>query len=171
MEFKAITTQEELDKIIGERLNRDREARQKEITGKYGDLEELAKSKKTLEDQISTLNGQIGTLNSQIEGQKQKVADYDTKLAELTAAQAKVKEYETTATKQRIAHENGIPYELAGRLTGTTEEELKADAKLIAGFIQKREAPPLGSSEPAGTGSTNTTDAAMRQLLNSLKGE
>lgn len=167
-EFKAITTQEELDQIIGERLTRDRAARQKELTDKYGNLEELVKSKKTLEDQVNTLNSQIGTLNSQIEGQNKKYADYDSKLAELTAAQTKVKEYETASVKQRIAHENGIPYELAGRLTGTTEDELKADAKLIAGFIQKREAPPLGSTEPAGAAGT---DAAMKQLLNSLKGE
>lgn len=167
-EFKAITTQEELDQIIGERLTRDRAARQKEITDKYGSLEELTKSKKALEDQVNALNGQIVTLNSQIEGQAKKYADYDAKLAELTAAQTKVKEYEAASIKQRIAHESGIPYELAGRLAGSTEDELKADAKLIAGFIQKREAPPLGSNEPAGT---STTDAAMRQLLNSLKGE
>ena len=168
-DFKAITTQEELDQIIGERLTRDRAARQKELSDKYGNLEELAKSKKTLEDQVNALNGQIGTLNSQIEGQTKKYADYDTKIAELTAAQAKVKEYETASVKQRIAHENGIPYELAGRLTGTTEDELKADAKLIAGFIQKKEAPPLASSEQAGV--AGTTEAAMKQLLNSLKGE
>lgn len=163
-DFKAITTQEELDQIIGERLTRDRAARQKEIQDKYGNLDELEKSKAGYEEQINKMKGQIDELNGKIK----KYEDYDAKSLELSDAKAKIKEYETASVKQRIAHENGIPYELAGRLTGTTEDELKADAKMISGFIQRKAAPPLGSSEPTGEGGK---EAAYKTLLKNMKGE
>lgn len=166
-DFKAITTQEELDKIIGERLQRDRTARQNELQKKYGNLEDLAKKAKTnedFEDRVQKMQGTIDELNKAVERHK----DYDAKIQELSDAKAKIKEYETVSVKQRIAHENGIPYELAGRLTGTTEDELKEDAKLISGFIQKKAAPPLGSSEPT---EEVGKDAAYKALLKKMKGE
>jgi predicted nuclease with TOPRIM domain len=158
MEFKIIETQEELDRIIGERLNRDRESRQKELKEKYGDLDELVKSKKSLEDEI-------GKLNSQIKEQTEKYASYDTQLAEM---QAKVKSYETASVKQRIAHECGVPFEMAGRLTGETEDEIRTDAQTIAKFLKQKDAPPLGSTEPA---NATGKDAAYKQLLNNQKGD
>lgn len=158
MEFKAIETQEELDRIIGERLTRDREARQKEIKEKYGDLESLIKEKKTLEEQVSSLS-------EQIKAQTEKSATFDSQLAEMTA---KVKNYETASVKQRIAHEYGVPFEMAGRLTGETEDEIRADAQTVAKYLKPKDAPPLGSTEPVvATGK----EAAMKQLLNDLKGE
>lgn len=158
MEFKAIETQEELDRIIGERLTRDREARQKEIKEKYGDLDELVKAKQTLETQV-------GTLNNQIKEQTEKYANYDTQLAEM---QAKVKTYETASVKQRIANECGVPFDLAGRLNGETEDEIRADAQTVAKYLKHKDAPPLGSTEPI---VANGKEAAMKQLLNNLKGE
>lgn len=157
-EFKAIETQEELDRIIGERLARDREAKQKELKEKYGDLEELSNSKKTLEEEISKLNAQI-------KEQTEKSTNFDTQLAEM---QAKVKSYETASVKQRIAHEYGVPFEMAGRLTGETEDEIRSDAQTIAKFLKQKDAPPLGTTEPAGA---TGKEAAMKQLLNNLKGE
>ena len=158
MEFKAIETQEELDRIIGERLTRDREARQKEIKEKYGDLDELVKAKQTLETQV-------GTLSNQIKEQTEKYANYDTQLAEM---QAKVKTYETASVKQRIANECGVPFDLAGRLNGETEDEIRADAQAVAKYLKPKDAPPLGSTEPV---AANGKEAAMKQLLNNLKGE
>lgn len=158
MEFKAIETQEELDKIIGERLTRDREARQKEFKEKYGDLEELAKSKKTLEEEVSKLNAQI-------KEQSEKYADFDNQMAEM---QTKVKKYETASVKQRIAHEVGVPFEMAERLTGETEDEIRTDAQAIAKFVKQKDAPPLKSTEPA---AQNGKEAAYKQLLDDLKGE
>lgn len=158
MEFKAIESQEELDRIIGERLTRDREARQKEIKEKYGDLDELVKSKKSLEDEIVKLNGQIKDNSG-------KYADFDNQLADM---QKKVKDYETASVKQRIAHEYGVPFEMAGRLAGETEDEIRSDAQTIAKYLKQKDAPPLKSTEPA---EQNGKEAAYKQLLDNLKGE
>ena len=155
-EFKAIETQEELDRIIGERLKRDREAREKELSERYGDLDALVSGKKSLEEQLQELN-------SRIEEDSKKYADVDSQLAEL---QGKVSSYETASVKQRIAHETGIPFEMAGRLNGSTEEEIRADAQTVAKYLQRKDAPPLGATEPT----TDGKDAALKQLLSNLKG-
>ncbi len=158
MEFKPIESQEELDRIIGERLTRDREARQKELKEKYGDPDELKKANDSLKEEL-------GKLNAQLKEQTDKYANYDSQLAEM---QTKVKNYETASVKQRIAHEYGVPFEMAGRLTGETEEEIRTDAQTIAKFIKQKDAPPLKSTEPA---EANGKEAAYRQLLDNLKGE
>ena len=158
MEFKAIESQEELDRIIGERLTRDREARQKEFKEKYGDPDEMLKANKTLEEEL-------GKLNAQLKEQTEKYADFDSQIAEM---QNKVKNYETASVKQRIAHEYGVPFEMAGRLTGETEEEIRSDAQTIAKYLKQKDAPPLKSTEPA---EQNGKEAAYKQLLDNLKGE
>lgn len=140
-EFTPITTQEEFDAAIGERLKRERRA----ITEQYGDYENL----------------------------KTKVADYEAQIGGLTkerdALQAKVKGYESSSVKMRIAHETGIPYELADRLSGQTEDEIRADAKRISGFLAPvRQAAPLKSTEPA---NVSAQAAAWRTLTDKLTEE
>ena len=71
-------------------------------------------------------NAKTADLANQLEANKTTIAD-------LTA---KAKAYESGALKMRIAHENGIPYELAGKLSGDTEEELKKDAETLAKFVK-----------------------------------
>ena len=50
-------------------------------------------------------------------------AKLNQQIAELTA---KNKAFETSSAKMKIAFENGIPFELAEKLSGETEEEIKA---------------------------------------------
>jgi hypothetical protein len=60
----------------------------------------------------------------------------------------------------------GLPYELAERLAGETEEELMADAKTLTGFVKPQTAPPLRTTE---TGvQPNSTKAALAALAASL---
>lgn len=65
----------------------------------------------------------------------------------------------------RIAHENGIPYELANKLSGDTEEAIKKDAETFAKFIGKKQTAPLGSTEHDHADGKN---AAYKSLLASL---
>lgn len=152
MEFTPITTQEEFDRAIGERLKREKEAYRKE-------MDEL-KSKNTAYEK------QLGELKSSHDDLIKKTADYDKTVAELNG---KVSSYEIASLKARIAHEKGIPYELANRLTGDDEKTLREDAESLSKLIDKRTpAPPLKSTEPpAGDGK----DSAYKTLLNGLKGE
>lgn len=55
----------------------------------------------------------------------------------------KVMEFEKKELKIRIARENDIPFELADRLSGETEEEMNEDAKKLAAFVSKDDVFPL----------------------------
>ena len=108
---------------------------------------------------------QLGELKTQLDETTKGKADYDKTIAELTG---KVTNYETTSLKTRIAHEMGLPYELASRLTGDDENALREDAKTMAKLIPTKPAPPpLKSTEQTIDGK----DAAYKSLLNGLKGE
>ena len=49
MAFEAITTQEQLDGIISDRLKRERETAEKKAAEKYGDYDDLQKKVKDYE--------------------------------------------------------------------------------------------------------------------------
>lgn len=101
--FKPITSQDELDRIIKKRLDRER----KKI--------ETIPEQKPNDDHSSELLEQISALKNQ-----------------LSESQKKVAKYETDSVKNRIAAEYGIPAKFASRLAGETEEEIKADAEIFA---------------------------------------
>jgi hypothetical protein len=95
-------------------------------------------------------------------------ADFDKTIAELTG---KVSTYELSSLKARIAHEVGLPYDLANRLTGADEKELRTDAESLSKLVSvpsKPGVPPLKSTEPA-----SGKDDPYKSLLENLniKGE
>lgn len=82
--------------------------------------------------------------------------------AELTA---KNRSYEINAVKMKVAVESGIPLELAERLAGETEEEIRADAEKLFRFTRTCTPAPKFSSE---TSYGNTSDAAFLTMLQTL---
>jgi septal ring factor EnvC (AmiA/AmiB activator) len=150
-EFKAITTQEEFDKAIQERLKREKET----IEKKYADYEDIKNNNKKLEKKIGELTETLKTSGATNEG-------YDKTIKELNA---KIAGYETANLKTRIALQNGLPYDLASRLVGEDEESITADAKKLAEFIgQKEPIAPLKNIEPPIDGK----DGAYKSLLENL---
>lgn len=148
MTFKAIETQEELDRIIQERLNREK--------GKFSDYDEIKKRNADLE-------AQVGTLQTAIEESKTSTADYEKKLSELNT---KIADYETANLRTRIALQNGLPYDLADRLQGSDEESIKADAERLASFVSKKSIiPPLKNTEPV---VEKDEDADLKEMLKKL---
>lgn len=103
-------------------------------------------------------NAKTADLAKQLEANKTTIAD-------LTA---KAKAYESGALKMRIAHENGIPYGLAGKLSGDTEEEIKKDAETLAKFVKNQQPQPLANTEH-GHVDTNDEYAPYRELLARMK--
>ena len=77
---------------------------------------------------------------------------------------AKIKDYETASVKARIAHETGLPYELANRLTGDTEEAIRQDAETMAKFIAKPAAPMRSTEEPIG----DSKEQAYKELAQKI---
>ncbi len=167
MAFEAITTQEQLDSIIGERLKREREtvekklreSIEKEYLEKYGDYEEL----KTKTDEYGR---QIEEFNQTIKDNSEKLAGYERSSRE---AQDRLKKYEMDSMKMKIAHETGIPFELASRLSGEDEAAIRKDAESISKFISKKKtSAPLASTEPE---KLDSRQIAMKSMLDNLKGE
>ena len=117
-EFKAIETQEALDAIIRDRLARNTRSVTDEVTKKYEGWISPEDAKKSA-DQIEALTG--------------KLTESEAKIAELTA---KTSAYEISSVKMKIAQETGLPLELADRLTGSTEEELRKDAEALVKFTK-----------------------------------
>lgn len=151
MEFKAITTQEELDNVIKDRLARQKET----IESQYQDYETIKSEKEKLEKQVGVLNETINATN-------EKYANHDTDLSELNA---KLKDYEMSSMKTKIALQYGIPYDLAGRLVGEDEETLTKDAEKLASLVKQKEPiAPLKNVEPQ----VGEKDAAYISLLENL---
>lgn len=143
---------EVIDKVMAEHGKAIQEVKPAE------DYEELKNKKDALEKKVGDLET---TLNATTE----KYADVDTTIAEKDKL---IKDYETTNLKFRIANQAGIPMDLAERLAGETEEEIKADAEKLSEFVNKKPTLPLKSyEEPTEDDST----LALKQTLNELKGE
>lgn len=119
-EFKTIETQEALDAIIKNRLERNTRSVTEEVTKKYEGYISPDELKKHT-DQITALT--------------EKLKESETKIADLTA---KNSAYEAASVKAKIAQEAGLPIELASRLSGSTEEELKKDAQALAELVKPK---------------------------------
>ena len=127
MDFEPITTQERLDELLA--------AERAKFEG-YASPENVAEYEK----RIKTLTD--------------KAAKLEKTNAELDSAN---KAHELNALKNKVARESGLRYELADRLTGTTEEELRADAQKLAEYTPVTA--PLKSTE----GSADKLTAAMQR--------
>ena len=154
-EFQAITSQKQLDNVIGERLRRQKEQ-----------FEEKLKEYESLKEKNSKLQTELEQKNQFIEENKKEISmrteDYENLKKELSSL--KLQEL-----KQKIAINNGIPLDLANRLSGEDEETLLEDAKTLSQFINSNPTPqPLKSVEDT---NINDKDMAYRELLNQIKGE
>lgn len=158
-EFKAIETQEDFDAAIKARLDRNTKTVTDEVKKSYeGYLSP---------DEAKKLTDQITSLTAQTEGLRQQLTERDGSIADLTA---KNKAYETASVKARIAHEKGLPFELAERLSGETEQDIEADAEKLARLItpaDSRQAPaPLYNPQ----GAKGNADPVMADLAGMLDG-
>lgn len=154
-EFTAIETQEALDSIIKERLDRQKKTHAEEI--------------KTLNDNINALQKQRDDLLEEKRTNSEKYSGYEKTISE---ANAKIKAYETASVKTRIAFEKGIPYELTDMLKGETEEELIKSADVLSKYMSNKNiVSPLAETETPGNGDGRRS--ALKALANNLtnKGE
>ncbi len=90
--------------------------------------------------------------------------------AQVSDLTAQVAALRNEALQRQIAHEEGLPYELANRLTGKDERELRADAQALAKFVARKpaKAPPL--HDPEGE-QTDSTRAALKEVLGKIRKE
>jgi len=156
-EFTPINTQEELDRIIADRLSR----KESQVRAEFSDYAEIKEKAEKYDTDIAELKGQLEASNQTATDNE---ANLNKRIDELTA---QVKQYEDGSLKRRIAKESGLPEELAGRLNGATEDEMREDAKALKSVFDATETVPLRDTE-AGA-SANDTRAALREMLNDIK--
>ena len=149
-EFKVIETQEQLDAIIKSRLDREK--------AKYSDYDALAEKIKNLETENTNLKQAITDKETSESTTASKIADLE---KDVTA-------WKDKSLKQQIAMKNGLPFDLADRLQGDTEESLNEDAERLASLVSvKNYTQPLADKEP--NFEAKGTDAAWRDVVKNLR--
>lgn len=138
--------QEEVDRIIAERLKRERE--------KYKDYDAY---KKAAEELQKLKEAQM----SETEKLQAKLAEYERQLLEKEqeAAEAKVE-----ALKLRVLDEMGLPKAWASRIFGTTEEEIQQDAEELKKLLGTSGKPIGGGTNPANPGNNQTQVFTREQI-------
>lgn len=148
-EFKPIETQEQLDAIIKDRLAREK--------AKYSDYDKLV-------GKIQTLETENLNLKDTIDKQKESDSNNLNRIAELEKINSV---WETKSLKQQIAIKNGLPFDLADRLQGDSEESLNEDAERLASLITvKNYTQPLADTEPQ---VEEGVESAWRNVVRNLK--
>ena len=152
-EFTPITTQEQLEAVLKDRLERQSkkfDTEKADLDKKYSGymaFDDVTKLKQSYEDQIKDLNTKV-----------EAGASVQT---ELDSAKKQIEAQKLDSLRIKTALENGIPYEFADRLKGTTAEELTADAKLFAKSFTK----PAGQhTQPAYNGESKDIDAVSARF-------
>ena len=149
-EFKAIETQEQLNAIIKARLDREKE--------KYADYDQLAEKIKKLETENTSLKQTI----------TDKETSESTSLTRISELEKDVTTWKQKSLKQQIAMKNGLPFDLADRVQGDSEESLNEDAERLASLVNvKNYTQPLADKEP--NFESKGTDAAWRDVVKNLK--
>ena len=144
-EFKVIETQEQLDAIIKTRLDREK--------AKYSDYDTLSEKIKKLETENTSLKQTIAEKETSESTTASKIADLE----------KDVTTWKQKSLKQQIAMKNGLPFDLADRLQGDSEESLNEDAERLASLVNvKNYTQPLADKEP--NIETNSIDAAWRDV-------
>ena len=151
-DFKVIETQEQFDEAIKARLVRDREAYAKKFEG-WKSAEDIEKMTAEFTKQIKALEDAAAETQKQIAARDEEIK--------------KSAQYKTDLVKTRIALEMGIPYQMANRLTGETEKEIREDAESFVKAIgSQKPIAPLGSNEPQVNGDSKA--AAWQSFAASL---
>lgn len=139
-------TQEELDRIIAERLARERE--------KYKDYNELKKAAEELKKIKGAQMSETEKLQAKLAEQERKILDYERELAEARLE----------ATKLRVLDELGLPKTWANRVFGTDEEEIRQDAEELKKLLGQGKPGAVGSGSNPGPGTPPDLVEQARKL-------
>lgn len=153
-EFTPITNQEEFDAKIKERLERERNSVTKQFAN-WVSPEDNAKM--------------VADYQKQIEDIKASHSEDSKTINDLTA---QVKSYETANLKSKVAYEMGLPYGMASRISGETEEDIRKDAESLKELIgSTKPQAPQAATEPRITQNPENAieHAAYKKLLSTIK--
>ena len=118
-DFEAIETREQFEEAVKDRLEQERETVRREFSGCLSPeaVEEKYKEYLSPKEAEEKYKGYLSPEDA---------ANKDATIAK----------YEKESKRVKVAMENGIPYELAGKLSGGTEDEMKKDAEAFSKFLK-----------------------------------
>lgn len=155
-EFEAITSQEQLDGILKDRLAR-KDAQHEKVIAEYA-------AKLSEYDALKAKNGEfeakILEMQKSLDEANLKITTHDTEIAE---RDAKLKAYELDSLKTHITLELGV-YDAIDYVSGTDEESIRKSAEGLKSLVGKRNVAPLASGEI----DANSERAAMKNMLQNL---
>lgn len=143
-----LLTQDEVNRLVGKARQEGRQAAQNELTAKYGNLDELLKLKQEVE-------AKRAAEMTELEKAQQRLAALE---AEREREAQRAKEAELKALRLEVGQQKGLPPTLAQRLSGSTREELEADADLVLSDL-KQAARPIAPNLDATAGGASERSA------------
>lgn len=150
MAFEPINTEEEFEKAIKERVETEKTA----VRDEYKDFLSPEAVEKKYKGYMSP------------ERVQEKYKDY-LPPEEAAKKDTLIKGYELEKRQVKAARSAGLPIELAGRLSGETEEDMKKDAEMMAQYLKGNPSPEY-TPEPTQTKDSGTR-AAVKKMLSELK--
>lgn len=116
-------------------------------------------------DKFDEKNNELKGLQGQVTELQGTLETKETELNGVEDVKQELEKYKLKNLKISVAVEAGIPLELAGRLSGATEEEIKADAENFAGFVNKKTPLPMRQTEPQ---EVDNEEKAYENMLENL---
>lgn len=161
-DFTPINSQEEFDKAISARINREREKYSgwispDKIKEEYVPLEAVNQIKADYDKQIADLNGSA-------EESAKKYADFDKQIAE---RDAQIKGFATEAMKTRVAFELGLPYGAAEFLRGEDEASIRESAEALKKL--QAPAPVAPTFKDSASNESDGVTAAFKRMNPNIK--
>lgn len=144
MNFEDIKTQEDFDNAIQSAVA--------EATASYSDYNELKETLSAMTTENTDFKTQVDNLTAQL-------TEKDNLLSSTGSELEKLK---LDRKRELIAKDYGLPLDIAGRINGSTDEEMQADAKELAKLF-KTKAPVADVEKPL-----DTKKAGLSNLLSQL---
>jgi hypothetical protein len=136
-------TQEDLDRVVADRLKRE--------TSKYSDYDELKAKAAKLDEAEASRKSDDQKLLERVEAAERKAAEADDRVGKA----------EANALRLSVAGDKKLPPSLAKRLSGSTREELEADADELLESVKPDEGDKSGG---AGNESRRTASRPREEL-------
>lgn len=153
-------TQEEVDKIIADRLARQAKQSEKKFTQK--EFDDLISEKLSEAEKLAKMNAEQKAKYEQEKHEK-----------ELADREAALTKRELTATAKEVLTEKGLPAELADIVDTTSAENctasIEAIEKAFSAAVQKAVNDRLKSGPPPKTGNANTGNQSVSTLRSALQ--
>lgn len=149
--FKPIESQEALDEIVKQRLERQ----EKTLEAKWNDSHKDALEKAEKYDELEKNYNDISGKYSELENTSK---DFSTKISDL---ENQIKNYQVNEIKTKVAYEKGLSHDVIDRLRGETEEDIRKDADSLVSIIGQKKVPGKSSEETP----KDSQREAMREVL------